>query len=45
MEFDADKGSTKASGFYLHCARCSTDYRFTDGLQCLGQAEQKAENT
>lgn len=44
MEFDTERGSAKASGFYLHCARCSADYRFTDDLQPLGRAVQKSEH-
>ena len=45
MEFDAERGKVKASGFYLRCTQCSADYRFLDDLRPLGRAEQKAETT
>mgnify|MGYP000921944107 CR=1 FL=1 len=44
MDFDFERGSTQRSGFYLHCDRCRTDYRFADDYHLLGRAEQKAEN-
>jgi uncharacterized protein YbaR (Trm112 family) len=40
MDLDIERGSTKASGFYLHCTHCAVDYRFTDGFQGLGVVEQ-----
>ena len=42
MDFDVETGRQTQSGFALHCDRCSADYRFTDGFQLVGRAEQKS---